>query len=104
MVIGGGHEITPVAGSARQLDGTPADLTRPSHYPVEGLCLECGQPIRCERFYLSEWRHIAPAPAAGKAGGAAPDNRVTGAARPLGGFPAKSVTRVVAYQRKLPGR
>ena len=29
------HEITPVAGSARQLDGTPADLARPMDYPVE---------------------------------------------------------------------
>jgi len=28
-VIPGGHDITPVAGSARKLDGTPADLTRP---------------------------------------------------------------------------
>ena len=44
-----GHDITPVKGSARQLDGTPADLTRPSHYPIEALCLECGRPIRCER-------------------------------------------------------
>jgi hypothetical protein len=53
-----GHDITPVRGSARQLDGTPADLTRPMSYPVEALCLECGQPIRCERWFLCSWVHI----------------------------------------------
>jgi hypothetical protein len=59
MVIGGGrHDITPVKGSARQLDGNSANLTRPSHYPVEALCLECGQPIRCERWFLGGWVHI----------------------------------------------
>ena len=52
------HEITPVAGSARQLDGTPADLSRPMDYPVEAVCLVCGQPIRCERYFLSEWVHL----------------------------------------------
>ena len=53
-----GHHITPVIGSARQLDGTPADLTRPLDYPVEAVCLECGQPIRCERWFLCEWVHL----------------------------------------------
>jgi hypothetical protein len=53
------HEITPLAGSARRVrDGTPADLTRPTDYPAEALCLECGQPVRIERFYFGEWRHI----------------------------------------------
>jgi hypothetical protein len=52
------HGIIPVKGSARQLDGTRADLTRPSHYPVEAVCLECGQPIRCERWFLGGWEHI----------------------------------------------
>jgi hypothetical protein len=52
------HEITPVAGSPRQLDGTPADLTRPMDYPVEALCVVCGQPIRCERWFLGGWAHI----------------------------------------------
>lgn len=58
MELAARHEITPARGSARQLDGTPADLTRPSHYPVEALCLVCGQPIRCERWFLSGWEHI----------------------------------------------
>ncbi len=53
-----GHDITPLEGSARRLDGQPADLTRPTHYPVEAICAECGQPVRCERWFLSEWRHI----------------------------------------------
>jgi hypothetical protein len=52
------HDITPVKGSARQLDGTPADLTRPSHYPVEGLCMVCGQPIRCEKWFRGGWAHV----------------------------------------------
>jgi hypothetical protein len=53
------HTITPVKGSARQLDGTPADLNRPLDYPYEALCLECGQPVRCERWFLCSWVHIA---------------------------------------------
>ena len=53
-----GHDITPVKGSARRLDGTPADLLNPRDYPSEALCLGCGQPIRTERYYLSEWVHI----------------------------------------------
>src|SRR5689334_15222721 len=47
--------VTVAWGSARQLDGTRADRTRPSHYPVEAVCLECGQPIRCERWFLGGW-------------------------------------------------
>jgi hypothetical protein len=43
------HEILPVPGSARQLDGSPADLTRPLDYPVEAVCSGCGQPVRVER-------------------------------------------------------
>jgi hypothetical protein len=52
------HDITPVKGSARQLDGTPADLRNPRDYPIEALCLECGRPIRVERYYFSGWAHI----------------------------------------------
>ena len=52
------HDITPVKGSARKLDGTPADLNKPMDYPVEAVCLECGRPIREERWFLGEWRHI----------------------------------------------
>ena len=53
-----GHDITPVKGSARKLDSTPADLTKPLDYPVEAICLVCGRPIREERWFLGEWRHI----------------------------------------------
>ncbi len=52
------HVITPVRGSARQPDGTPADLTKPMDYPVEALCAVCGGPVRCERWFLGEWVHI----------------------------------------------
>jgi len=53
------HEVTPVAGSARLLDGTPADLTRPPHYPCEAVCTECGGPVRCDRWFRASFYHIA---------------------------------------------
>lgn len=58
------HTIIPVAGSARSLDGSVADLTKPLCYPVEALCAECGQPARCDRWLClhpgdeGEWHHI----------------------------------------------
>jgi hypothetical protein len=56
-----GHAITPLKGSARRIrDGQLADLTRLADYPVEAVCLECGQPIRCER-----WLIIGARPAGG---------------------------------------
>ena len=61
-VIPGGHEIVPEPGTARRKDGSPADLTRPSDYPVTAICKVCGQRIRCERYYLAEWRHIEKGP------------------------------------------
>ncbi len=53
------HQITPRQGTARRLDGSPADLLDPRDYPVVAECLECGQPVRVERYYLSEWVHTA---------------------------------------------
>ena len=45
------HDITPLKGSARRAsDGQLANLTRPMDYPVEARCLECDQPVRCERW------------------------------------------------------
>lgn len=52
------HAITPVRGSARRLDGLPANLMDPLDYPVEAICLECGKPIRTERFYSATWTHL----------------------------------------------
>ena len=53
------HEIIPEPGTARRVrEGESADLTRPLDYPCEALCLECGQPIRCERWFLGEWVQI----------------------------------------------
>jgi hypothetical protein len=53
------HEIIPEPGSARRVrDGQPARLTSPLDYPAEAVCQVCGQPIRIERYYFSEWRHI----------------------------------------------
>jgi hypothetical protein len=53
-----GHDITPVKGSARRPDGQLADLLNPCDYPCEAVCLECGQPIRAERWLRGEWHHI----------------------------------------------
>ena len=39
---------------------TPPARRDPCDYPAEALCLVCGHPNRCDRFYLAEWRHIAP--------------------------------------------
>ena len=58
------HAITPLYGSARQLGGAHANLMNPRHYPVEALCVECGQPVRCERYVIigasgvDDWQHI----------------------------------------------
>jgi hypothetical protein len=63
-LVSSGHEIIPVAGSARSLDGMPADLTRPLCYPVEALCMTCGRPVRCDRWLsltpgdAGAWEHI----------------------------------------------
>jgi hypothetical protein len=46
-------------GAARRIrDGEVADLRNVTDYPVEAICLGCGRPVRIERFYLSESRHI----------------------------------------------
>jgi hypothetical protein len=54
----GDHDPAPLPGSCRQLDGSEPDLSRPSHYPVEAVCLICGQPVRCERWFRAPWRHV----------------------------------------------
>jgi hypothetical protein len=58
-LVPGGHQITPLTGSARRVrDGELADLLNPHDYPAEAVCLVCGQPVRIERYFLGEWRHI----------------------------------------------
>jgi hypothetical protein len=58
-VVTNGHDITPKPGSVRSArSGEPADLKNPLHYPIEAVCIVCGQPVRNERYYLAEWRHI----------------------------------------------
>ncbi|MGD0244207.1 MAG: hypothetical protein ABSB59_28330 [Streptosporangiaceae bacterium] len=55
---GGGHTVTPIAGSVRQLDGSPAKLHRQDSYPVEAVCGTCGGPVRLDQMVMSPWRHI----------------------------------------------
>jgi hypothetical protein len=59
----GDHEIVPEPGTVRSVrSGEPADLKNPLHYPIEAICIACGQPVRTERWLLAGWRHIAPEP------------------------------------------
>lgn len=53
------HDIQPVVGSWYQVNGLKADLLRPSHYPIEALCMTCGEPIIAYR-YFSDWEHSDP--------------------------------------------
>ncbi len=52
------HDITPVKGSARQLDGSPSDLLRPLDYPAVARCSTCGRAIGCRRWFRSDWTHL----------------------------------------------
>ena len=53
-----GHVIVPKPGTVRTPTGKPASLLRPMDYPVVAECMECGQPVRCERYFLADWYHI----------------------------------------------
>ena len=62
------HAITPRLDTAYSMKGAntglPANLLNPFHYPVEAVCEECGQMIRCEHFYSSDggWEHLGRMP------------------------------------------
>jgi hypothetical protein len=58
-----GHDITPKPGTVRRVrSGEPADLKNPLQYPIEAICMECGQPVQNERWLLSEWYHVSEEP------------------------------------------
>jgi hypothetical protein len=58
-----GHDITPRPGTVRRVcSGEPADLKNPLHYPIEAICMVCDQPVRNERWLLSEWYHLSEEP------------------------------------------
>jgi hypothetical protein len=52
------HQITPAEGSGRRLDGRPADLLNPLHYPILATCARCGRTVRCERYMFADWEHL----------------------------------------------
>jgi hypothetical protein len=58
VLMPGDHEIIPEPGAARRV-GDRADLLNPAHYLAEASA-SAAPAVRCERFYLAEWRHIAP--------------------------------------------
>lgn len=52
------QKLIPRGGLGPQARRHSADLTRPLDYPCEALCLECGEPVRCERWFTGTWVHI----------------------------------------------
>jgi hypothetical protein len=57
---GEGHAITPRYGTMRDRNGNPCLGLHPLEFPITAVCLECGQPIRLDRYYLAEWEHVIP--------------------------------------------
>jgi hypothetical protein len=58
MVSGTGHEVVPQPGTVQREDGQPGSVLRPLHYPLVAVCLACGRPVRCERYFLADWYHL----------------------------------------------
>jgi hypothetical protein len=59
----GNHEIVPQPGTARRVrDGEPAQITRPTDYPILAVCLTCHREICCAGWLLGEWYHAEPEP------------------------------------------
>lgn len=61
------HAAVPQEGSAYSAGeqpntGQPASLLNPHHYPIEGICVTCGEVIRCERLLQSGWVHTGRKP------------------------------------------
>jgi ABC-type Fe2+-enterobactin transport system substrate-binding protein len=55
------HDITPQPGTVvREADGQPGNLLAVFDYPVRAVCITCGQQVRIERKFLSEWEHVTP--------------------------------------------
>jgi hypothetical protein len=57
------HDITPRSGTIhRAITGDPTNGLSPLEYPLVAICLECGCPIRLERFLFSNWQHSSTKP------------------------------------------
>lgn len=60
-----GHEVRPWPDSVYSVDGPnagqQANLMNSHHYPVEGICVGCGQMIRSGTF-PDTWRHTGRMP------------------------------------------
>lgn len=52
------HAITPQKDTAYTVTGLKADLLDPRDYPVEAVCLECGRPVRRNKYMFAEWFHF----------------------------------------------
>jgi hypothetical protein len=65
---GAPHEALVADGSAYSMagpnTGLPADLRKPRHYPVEGLCAICHEVVRREKMAPEQldWLHTGRKP------------------------------------------
>jgi hypothetical protein len=57
---GSSHDPEPRAGSLLSQDGRRADLFNMRHYPVNGCCRTCGEPIKAESFLRPFAHAVAP--------------------------------------------
>ncbi len=54
----GTHQITVEPGTERSFLGIAADIENPFHYPIEGICDDCLEPV-IMRQPNGEWIHKA---------------------------------------------
>lgn len=57
---GSSHDPEPRAGTLLSRDGRRADLFNVRHYPVQGNCRTCGEPIRADSFFRPFIHNVAP--------------------------------------------
>ena len=51
------HEITPRYRSIHKTTGEPVTGLDPRDYPLNAVCVECGNRITC-RNYIADWIHV----------------------------------------------
>jgi hypothetical protein len=58
----GEHEIQPNPRIIRSINprfaGRPTDGMDATLYPLRGLCLVCGRPVRIQTYFLGSWVHV----------------------------------------------
>jgi hypothetical protein len=58
----GEHEAQPHPRTIRSVrdgrEGRKTDGLDAMLYPLEGLCLTCGAPVRIQNYFLGNWIHL----------------------------------------------